>query len=96
MEENAVGTNVLSAAIEEADAFLNWCERSCEGNPGPTDLTRGEGDSSHDHTSDDESAKWALYANRIRMRYHVCSLSEEVCTAVSQNENLKSWWDWDP
>ena len=95
MAEDATAASVRPSAIEEANAFLQWCESSCEGKPGPpAELNRGDGEEPHDHAGDDESAKWALYANRIRMKYHVCSLPEEVCTAI--NENLKSWWDWDP
>jgi superfamily II DNA or RNA helicase len=87
----------MAAVIDdEANQFVSWCND--QDHPEQTlrrtclNALLGEGD---DHVAGTDEAKWALYANSLRMKHHVCALTGDIIDCVVE-QLTGDWWIWDP
>ena len=79
--------------MEVAAQFIQWCND--QGQSPLSQLRKKDGEEPHNHDTEDEVSKWALYANKLRMKYYICSLQDEICKAINDDENMQTWWEWD-
>eukprot|EP00943_MAST-04B_sp_MAST-4B-sp1_P004519 g4519.t1 len=84
----------MEATVDtEVVQFIQWCNNQEQ--PPLSQLRRKDDEEPHNYDTENEISKWALYANKIRMQYHICSLQDEICKAINDDENIQKWWDWD-